>query len=389
MIDLSSEPSLGSMILTRDGDLKYSYVLPRGMTFPTGSEAKINFTDRASTAYSLGVNPDYSVGSLSDDLTTFSWVIPSTVTNPINAGDNFEVSVTLEDGTYKVRYGRVVRREVSYPLLPAVGTNLPNTYSDNMQQNAPNPKWIVKYGAVAMTNGTSVSGNPYIMGARNKLNIFGIGLSLFSSAAVAWYAPLQTDNIEITVKLAKYGSNNDGDMTVVFASDANMTKFLGIRFTDPGTYGATGLLVPDPDTIKLVTGTATTGGGAVWNSMATLNDVTSTAGGTTGTTQYTFAGGAGTGVPTTGATYKIVFTNYLNGVGTAGSPATAQPHVQVYMQTGYPYGYRAVIGKDLSGLIGTYFQTGSSAYRYMGLIFNGSAATQGPMIYDWSARDLL
>lgn len=360
------------MILTRDGDLKYSYVLPRGMTFPTGSEAAIKFTDRASNVYTLGV---YAAGSISDDLTTFSWSIPSAVLNTINAGDNFEVSVTLEDGTYKVRYGRVVRKEVSYPLLAAVAADLPNTYSDDMNQNVKNTKWIARYGEVAMTNNSPLTGNPYVMGARNKADIFGIGLSLWASAAVAWYAPLQTDNIEINVGLVKYNANTDGDLTVVFSSNATMTKFLGVRFTDP----AGGNLFDPPSAgavqIDIVYGSVSSSTGA---SLTTVGaSVSPTPYQLTTVASSQFYGSSG-------ATFKILFTNYAVGGG-----SVVKPTVKVLANLGYPYGQQWIIDRDLSAYgPGANFQTGSG-YRYLGLIFNGSLATQGPMIHEWAARDLL
>jgi hypothetical protein len=365
------------MILTKDGDLKYSYVLPRGMTFPTGSEAKIKFTDRAANPYSLGVSTDYSSGSLSDDLTTFSWEIPSSVLNPIKAGDNFEVSVTIEEGTYKVRYGRVVRREVSYPLLAAVADDLPNSYSDDMNQNVKNTKWINRYGEVAMTNNSPLSGNPFVMGPRNKVDIFGIGLSLWASAAVSWYAPLQSDNIEINVGLVKYNANTDGDLTVVFSSNADMTKFLGVRFTDPGGLGAT---AGDVD-IEIVHGTVSSSTGAT---------LTAVGGVSSGDTYDLSTVASNYFQSSTGATFKIQFTNNLVGgsVGPPIVPGVAQPRVRVVGNLGYPYGVQQLFDRDVSAYYPNNFQTGPG-YRYLGLIFNGSLLTTGPLIHEWAARDLL
>ena len=387
MIDLSSEPSLGSMILTKDGDLKYSYVLPRGMTFSYADEARLTFTNLYGTAYPGFANPvangvtDYSQGSLSDDLTTFSWNIPSAVLNTISAGHNFEISVTLEDGTYKVRYGKVVRKEVTYPLLATIANDLPNSYSDDMNLNVQNSKWIPRYGEVAMTNNSPLSGNPYVMGPRNKANIFGIGLSLWASAAVSWYAPLQSDNIEINVGLVKYNANTDGDLTVVFASNQDMTKFLGVRFTDPGGFGTGGGAAGDVD-IEIVYGSVSSGSGA------TLTGV----GGVASGDPYDLSTVASNYFQSsTGATFKIQFTNYLVG-GSVGPPAVAgvaQPRVKVTANLGYPYGTQVIFDRDVTAYLGASgFLTGTG-YRYLGLIFNGSLLTTGPLIHEWAARDLL
>ena len=163
-----------------------------------------------------------------------------------------------------------------------------------------------------MTNNSPLSGNPYVMGPRNKANIFGIGLSLWASAAVSWYAPLQSDNIEINVGLVKYNANTDGDLTVVFASNQDMTKFLGVRFTDPGGFGTGGGAAGDVD-IEIVYGSVSSGSGA------TLTGV----GGVASGDPYDLSTVASNYFQSsTGATFKIQFTNYLVG-GSVGPPAVA------------------------------------------------------------------
>ncbi len=380
MIDLSSEPSIGSMILTKDGYLKYSYVLPRGMTFSYADQAILEFTNLYGTAYPGFSNPviagvtDYSQGTLSDDLTTFTWTIPSAVLNPISAGHNFEVSVILEDGTYKVRYGKVVRKEVTYPLLATIADDLPNSYSDDMNLNVKNSKWIPRYGEVAMTNSSPLSGNPYVMGPRNKADVFGIGLSLWASAAVSWYAPLQSDNIEISVGLMKYNANTDGDITVVFASNQLMTKFLGVRFTDPGGVGTGGGSAGDVD-IEIVYGTVSSSTGAT---------LTAVGGAASGDTYDLSTVASNYFQSSTGSTFKIQFTNYATG-----ALGAIQPRVKVTGNLGPPYGTQVLFDRDVTAYLGASgFLTGTG-YRYLGLIFNGSLLTTGPLIHEWAARDLL
>jgi hypothetical protein len=141
MIDLKSEPSLGTLVLTRDAVLKYTYALPTGMTFPAGSTAELSFTDRAGGQYNVGA---YEAGTLSSDSKSFTWTITPLLTNQIPEGSNFEVFVTFGGDTYKVRYGRVVRKEVSYPLNPMATINPPLLYSDDMQRNIPGPLWLAR-----------------------------------------------------------------------------------------------------------------------------------------------------------------------------------------------------------------------------------------------------
>jgi hypothetical protein len=330
MIDLSSEPSLGSLILTTGGALKYSYVLPRGMTFPDGSEAYVVFTDRAGGSYELG---EYKFATLSDNLTQFTWAIGPELTNQIPAGSNFEVFTVVDGTTYKVRYGRVVRKEVTYPLNPLEVINPPLMYEDDLQRNMPGPRWLAKYGAVSMRLATGVSATTYAMASRNAVEIFGAGLNLWSSAAVMWYAPLQSDSIEMAVKLVDVG---DGECTIVFASNSTMTDFLGVRVLDPGGSGS--------DTIQVVKGTA-------WNALTVIGNPVS----------YN--------TPTGGGTYKITFT------GTASTP-----YVNVYTPAS------ATTPALSTSLASTAFRRGAG-YRYTGVIFNGSLQTTGPMLYGWKVKD--
>jgi len=226
MINLSSEPSLGSMVLTREGVFKYSYVLPRGQYFPDDAEGRISFTDRAGGEYDL--SPFY--GELSEDMSKMTWLVQPGSLELIPSGANFEVFITYDGNTYKVRYGRVVRREAPFPLSPLAVDGAPLLYSDDMQRIAPGPRWTSKYGAVSMHPVSGVSGVGWAMASRNVIDIFGAGLNLWQSAAALWYAPTQSDNIEMSFGLV---DNGDGVTTIVFGCNSSMTSFVGLRITDP------------------------------------------------------------------------------------------------------------------------------------------------------------
>ena len=360
MIDLSSEPSLGTLILSRDGGLKYSYVLPRGMTFPSGSEATIVFSDRAGGIYNLG---DYKYGTVSDDLTTFIWVIGSTLTNQVNSGDNFEVFVTVNGDTYKVRYGRVVRKEVSYPLNPITVAASPLMYEDDMQRNVPGPRWLVKYGAVSMAQFTfsspnQANGTKWMMASRNQADIFGTSLMLFSKAAVQWYAPMQSDSIDISVKLASGAANNDGECFIVFASNSAMTEWLAVRISDPSTGWTR-----TSDYIQVVQGTSSeppTFDALLTNYTPAVTEIGSYA---TYDTPYYNQGTANT------FAYRVVY----NGTG-------ASPSVNVYTPAS------TTTPALTTSLSSTTFGVGAG-YRYCGLMFNSSIATPGPRVWYWKAKD--
>lgn len=105
MISLNSEPLLGSMVLSRDAVWKKTYRPPNGMTFPGGTTASVKVTDRDG----------------GDTLATFTGTVDTALVTfkedgvdhaDIPAGANFEMFVDIpSDGTYKVQYGRVVRRD--------------------------------------------------------------------------------------------------------------------------------------------------------------------------------------------------------------------------------------------------------------------------------------
>jgi hypothetical protein len=361
MIDLSSEPSLGTMILTEGGVLKYSYVLPRGMEFPTGSEAYIEFSDRAGGVYELG---DYKYGTVSDDLTTATWVIGDVLTNQVAAGDNFEVFVNIDGDIYKVRYGRVVRKQVSYPLNPITVASPPLLYEDDFQRNVPGPRWLVKHGGVSMTQlafsgGNAALGTKYTMAARNAVDIFGNTLSLFSKASVRWYAPMTSDSIDISVKLVSGAANNDGECFIVFASNSDMTRWLAVRISDPSTAW-----VRTADNIQVVMGRNT-------SEPPTFDALL------TGYTPAVDEIGAFVNYdtpyfnqPTANTfTYRVVY----DGTGVT-------PFVSVYTPAS------TATPALTTSLASTNFYKGAG-YRYCGLMFNGSLVTPGPRVFSWRAKD--
>jgi hypothetical protein len=363
MIDLSSEPSLGTLILSKDGSLKYSYVLPRGMTFPTGSEATIAFSDRAGGTYNIG---DYKYGSMSDDLTTFTWVIGSVLTNQVVAGDNFEVFVNVDGDSYKVRYGRVVRKQVSYPLNPITVTSPPLFYEDDMQRNVPGPRWLAKYGGVSMNKltfggGNTSFGSRYVMGARYQADIFGNSLSLFSKASVLWYAPMRTDSVDISVKVASDAANRDGECFIVFASNSSMTRWLAVRISDPSTGWTR-----TADNLQVVAGFYTaeppTFDALLTNYTPAISEIGSFV---NYDTPYYNQGTANT------FTYRVVYDGALT---------NPSPSVSVYTPAS------TTTPALTTSLTSSGFISGAG-YRYCGLMFNSSIATAGPRVFSWKAKD--
>jgi hypothetical protein len=341
MIDLTGEPSLGSVVLTRDGSLKYSYILPRGMDFPAGASGQLRFTDRAGGEYD---NSPFT-GTVSADRTRITWSIAPILLQFIPAGANFEVFVTADGVTYKVRYGRVVRKEVSYPLNPLNVVAPPLMYEDDMQRSMPGPRWLIKSGRVSMQTVTGINaGVNYAVGtamaSRNAFDIFGTGINLFSSSATLWYAPLQTDNIEMSIGLAH---NGEGDCTIVFASNYAMTKFLGVRFRNEWNLGDA-ISLERVVKIQVVYGTA-------WNSVVNVGSVAS----------YT--------LPTNGAMMKIAYNGMTKSVSVFSPASATTPALTTSTAS----------TAALSG----------SGFRYMGGIWQGTLGYTGPRMYYWKVKDVV
>lgn len=325
MINLSSEPSLSSLTLTRGGFLKYSYVLPNGMTFPADAVGTIVFTDRAGGVY----DGSPFVGELNEKLTEVSWLIDSDILDSIPTGANFEVFVAYDDATYKVRYGRVARKEAEFPLSPLAAIAPPLMYEDTLQRNQVGPRWIAKVGRVAMNQ---PAGTPeYAMSARNNIALPGGGVALFAQAACLWYAPTQGDSIEMTVGLCDGG---DGTTTIVLCSNYAMTSFIGVRFLDANLFNG-------PDRIEIVTGSA-------WNNL-------------------TVQGGSYSHiVADNGSYYTIKYSSTLNKVSVFVGGSTTP----------------AIEWTDTSGVM-----PHGAGYRYQGAIWYADLVNTGPQLYYWKVKD--
>jgi len=334
MINLRTEPSLGTMVLTRMGAWKYTYFLPRGMEFPPGTEAYVLVTNRAGSELAT------IEGVVDADKVIFT--APAGDTDHVPNGSNFEMFIVLPDeGPIKVRYGRVIRREPRFPLSPlSTDEFVAAMYEDKFNRNEVGDRWVPKYGRPGMHPLVGVSASQFGMAARNAADIFGQGLSLWQSTAVLWYAPLRSDTVEIKVGLATqpgwFGNTGDGTAIIVLASNYNMKNWLGIRFYDAG-------LITPQNGISVVTGT--------------------------GPTQFTIQGPTyAHTVPTSGQLYTIRYTYPDNTVRVwIGEEASGTPVVQ---------------WEDTTNLV-----THGEGNRYVGGVWIGSAIHPGPCLWYWKAMD--
>jgi hypothetical protein len=136
-------------------------------------------------------------------------------------GARFVLRLTEDNGdVVNVAYGRVVRGDHRYPLIPtAVSTNFALQFSDTFDRKEVGKYWIPRSSG----NAISIHNNPL-----NIPNTLGPNFSLFNSAAALWYAPLNTDTLTVTVSMMYVG---DGKCTVVLCSDYSMKTWVGVQFT--------------------------------------------------------------------------------------------------------------------------------------------------------------
>lgn len=213
--------------------MKHRWSLPTGQSFPSDATGKITLTDRAGGVY------DEFEGEISADARHIDWLVQPELLSEVPSGANFETFITYDDNIHKVQYGRVVRREVAFPLNPVNIPTPPYMFEDDMQRSHVGPRWVSKYGRVAMHD--SNEDGVYGMGARNNVSLFGANLTMWEKASVLWYAPMNGDTVEITVRMCDGG---DGSTTIVLCSDYAMKKFMGVNFNDPES---------GTDTIRVVT----------------------------------------------------------------------------------------------------------------------------------------
>lgn len=339
MISLNTSPSLGSMVLTRDASWRMTYTLPQGMEFPDGTEARVLVTDRDSAELE---EFEGTVGT-----TQVVFQADAGRHNHIPAGANFEMFIDLPDRTVKVLYGRVVRRDPSFPLSPTnTDQFVAKIFSDTFNRNMVGPYWVAKSGRVGMHPLTGVSASTHGMAVRNALNVFGIGLTLWQDAGVLWYAPTRTSEIEVEVGLATQDAwiaGGDGDCCIVLHSNYAMTQWLGVRFRDVGTS----------TTAQIVRGTSPI-------------------------TYTTLGSAVNIEIKTTGKLYRIRTEKEVVSEG-EGEETLATSIKLFYADSDTEL--LSWIDEDGTLLTG-------AGYRYLGAMWNGSAIHPGPAMYRFRAEDI-
>jgi hypothetical protein len=143
-------------------------------------------------------------------------------TDVIPAGAGFETFLVTDSKPYKIRYGRVIRKEVTFPNSPAVNTQFQALqFADTFQRSALGSKWVPVSGRTAIfTNG---GGKPRGVGNNYTL--------LYNASSIRYFQPFNGDSIRSSVTLLNPGA---GKTTLILSANQNFTSFLGVQFDTTG-----------------------------------------------------------------------------------------------------------------------------------------------------------
>lgn len=223
-----------------------------GFPWPTGTASAV-FYDTA------GVTLATIDGTVAPDEITF--LQTPDVMDAIPAGAKYEIFLTTDDGPYQIRYGTVLRREVTFPDSPAnTSTFVPLQFADSFPTLGLSSKWV------AINNGSQVhdnSGASLPNGVSTQTTFLSI---LGATSAIRYYTPVNGDSVKVHVSLLNMGSGHTG---IVLCANALMTSYLAVVFDHP----ASGTQV-----VHLATGsgpnTMTYQGSPVTHTVANGNDYT-------------------------------------------------------------------------------------------------------------------
>jgi hypothetical protein len=183
-----------------------------GDPWPDSADSYVVFTDTSggelATLYADSVTAD-AIRFVGD---------PADV-DPIPAGANFEIFIETDDGPSKIRYGKVIRREVEFPDAPAVQTSsIALNFTDNFPTLGLRSNWKAVVGKTKVYD-NSGSSQPNGVSANAEL--------LYAASAIRWDTPVNSDTVKSHVVLLNQGP---GQCTVVVCADQRFSTGLGVKF---------------------------------------------------------------------------------------------------------------------------------------------------------------
>ena len=189
-----------------------------GDPWPAGGSAYVIFTDTAG-----GQLARIDADSVTAEAINF--VAGPDVVDPIPGGANFEIFVDTDDGPDKIRYGKVIRREVEYPDSPAAQQQaVALQFTDAFPTLGLRTNWIKLLGTPKVRANTSlpngVSPDQVLLGE--------------ASAGMRWDQELNSDTTRMKIRLLdKHQGVLSADFAHFFAivcADQRLTTGLAVEF---------------------------------------------------------------------------------------------------------------------------------------------------------------
>jgi hypothetical protein len=188
-----------------------------GLPWPAGSDVYTVFTDTS------GGELATIYGDVTADAISFQADLSEVDTIP--HGANFETFLDTDDGLVKIRYGKVIRREVEYPNAPPVQvSNIALNYTDTFPTLGLRSNWKAVKGRTKVYDNTS-SSLPFGVSANAGLFV--------AQSAIRWDAPLNTDTVKSHVVLLNQGA---GKCQVLICADQRFTTGLAVEFSSSPNY---------------------------------------------------------------------------------------------------------------------------------------------------------
>lgn len=222
-----------------------------GSPWPTGTVSAVFYDTAGVTLATLS-------GTVAPDAITFNQ--PPAVMDAIPAGAKYEIFLTTGGSPYQIRYGTVLRREVTFPDSPANTTTfVPLQFADSFPTLGLSSKWV---GIAGSSQVHDNSGSSLPNGVSTATTLLGF---LGAKSAIRFYTPVNGDSVKVHVSLLNLGQGQTG---IVLCANALMTSYLAVVF-DHG---------PSTQQIHLAIGsgpnTVTYQGSAVTHTVVNGNDYT-------------------------------------------------------------------------------------------------------------------